>query len=150
MADLTHEGALKFWREYKDPAVYRVVTFMESMEDWTLDGHDDLEQALKKLGTTLDKAGKIDLQKEEDFINVATYIKSSRMLRLLQCLDSAHPGAASKLLTYAERVTESTEDPAGLFLRRNVVFERLRLIKRIFAENRFALIQNALEDEDVG
>lgn len=149
MTDLTHEGSLKFWREYKDPAVYRVVTFMESMEDWTLDDHEALEQALVKLGTTLDKAGKIDLQKEEDFIDVATYIKSSRMLRLLQCLDTAHPGAASKLLTYAERVSESTEDSAGLFLRRNVVFERLRLIKRIFAESRFALIQNALEDEEV-
>ena len=56
-------------------------------------------------------------------------IRTGRCLRLLMSLDSAHPGAAaSKILMHAEEKTQSDEDDAGVFLRRNIVFERLRLL----------------------
>ena len=71
-----------------------------------------------------------------------------RTLRLLQAMYTSHPGAASKLLINAEETSESSDDPAGLFLRRNIVFERLRLLSRVFSEERFALITQALEGED--
>jgi intracellular multiplication protein IcmW len=148
MPDFSEKGAHRFWHDYKDPMIYRVISFMESVEDWTLDGDSTLEAALKRLGDTLEDIGNIDLQKEDQFIQICTYIKAGRALRLMQCLDTAHPGAASKLLMHAEEVTKSSEDVPGLFLRRNIVFERLRLLARVFATERLNLALKALESSD--
>lgn len=147
MPDLSEPGAHRFWHDYKDPMIYKVISFMESVEDWTLDGDQKFEAAMKKLGDILEDIGGIDLKQEDQFIQVATYIKAGRALRLMQCLDTAHPGAASKLLMHAEEVTKSSDDMPGLFLRRNIVFERLRLLARVFAPNRIALILKALENK---
>ncbi len=149
MVDLSHEGSLKFWFEYKDSVIYRIITYMESVEHWTIDDNPELESALASLGEIMDNIGNVDLQKEDELIQVAAYIKASRALRLLQAMDTAHPGAASKLLTHAEKQSTSPEDAPGLFLRRNVVFERLRLLARVFSPERMALMQQALEDEDL-
>jgi len=147
MPDLTSKASHKYWREYKDPMIYRVISFMEGVEDWTLDGDQDLEEAMRKLGEALDDIGNIDLQKEDQFIKLAVYIKVARMLRLMQSLDTANPGSASKLLMHAEEVSTSIEDIPGLFLRRNIVFERLRLLARVFSAERLALLTKALESE---
>jgi intracellular multiplication protein IcmW len=120
---------------------------MEGVEDWTLDEDPELENAMQRLGIALDDIGNIDLQKEDDFIKLSAYIKAARMLRLMQCLDTANPGAASKLLMHAEEVGTSSEDVPGLFLRRNIVFERLRLLARVFSAERLALLTKALGGE---
>lgn len=147
MPDLSNEAVHQFWKDYKDPMIYRVISFMESVEDWTLDDQPELEKAMASLGDTLEDIGNIDLQQEDEFIKVATYIKAGRGLRLLQCMDVAYPGAASKLLMHAEENTQNIEDVPGLFLRRNIVFERLRLLARVFAPERFQLLLKALEED---
>lgn len=147
MPDLSNKGSHEYWYEYQDPMIYRVVSFMEGVEDWTLDGNPRLEEAIEKLGELLDNAGDIELNKEDDLIKLAAYIKAARNLRLLQCLDTANPGAASKLLMHAEEATVSDEDVPGLFLRRNIVFERLRLLSRVFSKDRTALVAKALEGD---
>jgi intracellular multiplication protein IcmW len=48
---------------------------------------------------------------------------------------------------HAEEISQSPDDEAGLFLRRNIVFERLRLLARVFSQPRLALILKALEGE---
>jgi len=148
MPDISNAGAHQFWFDYKDPMIYRVVSFMESVENWTQDGDPALEEAITKLGTALDDVGNIDLQREEDIIQLLAYLKAARMLRIMQCLDTAHPGAASKLLMYAEKANAPLDNFVGLFLRRNFVFERLRLLGRVFSPERFALIQKAIEDAE--
>ncbi len=148
MPDLSLKACHQFWHDYQDPIIYRVVTFMEGVEDWTLDGDPQLEEAITNLGKALEDVGGIDLQREDDFIKLAAYIKASRNLRLLQCLDTAHPGAASKLLMHAETTSISNDDLAGLFLRRNIVFERLRLLTRVFAPERFSMVLKVLEDKE--
>lgn len=147
MADLTLKGSHQYWSQYPDPTIYRVITFMESVEQWTLDGDEKLEAALKELGEALESLGETDLEEEDRLIYIAAYIKASRMLRLMQALDTANPGAASKLLMHAEMTTQSNTDVAGLFLRRNIVFERLRLLSRVFSPDRIQLIQTALEGD---
>ena len=92
-----------------------------------------LENALKNLGETLDKTGNVDLQDEDQFIKISTGIKTGRALRLLQCFDIAHPGAAAKLLMHAEENIEAQNTNNEMFLQRNIVFERLRLFSRIFS-----------------
>ena len=63
MPDLSHEAAAKYWYEYVDPMIYRVITFMENVEDWTLDGNPELEEALTELGKELDDITAIDFEK---------------------------------------------------------------------------------------
>lgn len=146
MPDLSYKDVHQFWREYQDPMILRVITFMESVEDWTLDGDTEVEVEVKKLGEILEDIGNIDLQQENAMIEVLAHVKTGRGLRLLMCLDMAYPGAAAKILMKAEEVTRSQADNAGLFLRRNVVFERLRLLGRVFSEDRLKNVIKALEE----
>ncbi len=151
MPDLSHKASAEYWFGYADPMIYRVVTFLESVEDWTLDGNPDLESAIDHLGTQLDDIESVDLSKlghEAIFINLAGNIKSSRGLRLLQAIDMVHPGSASKILVKAEETSMTGNDAAGFFLKRNIIFERLRLLSRAFSESRLNLIHRALEGEE--
>lgn len=151
MPDLSISAVHKFWSNYEDRMIYRVVSFMEGVENWTLDGNPELEQAIDILGKELDEISKIDLTElgeERLFIKIANSIKTARALRLLQAIDTVHPGSASRLLIYAEENSEGPEDPAALFLRRNIVFERLRLLTRVFSHDRFTLVLKALEGEE--
>ena len=146
MPDLSPQAAHQHWKAFNDDTVYRVVSFMESVEDWTIDGDPELEAAMQRLGEELEDIGNLELQNEAMFIKVAAYVRAARMLQLMHVLDGASPGAASKLLMNAEDTTESTEDVPGLFLRRNIVFERLRLLSRVFSPQRIAMVQKALEE----
>ena len=151
MPDLSHEAAARYWNEYVDPMIYRVVTFMESVEHWTLDGDPKLEAAIAELGKEFDDIAAIDmgsLGQEDLFIRLVGNIKSGRGLRLLQAIDTVHPGSASKVLIHAEETSVRTDDPAGFFLKRNITFERLRLLARIFSEHRLKLVSRALEGDE--
>lgn len=148
MPNLSDQAVHRFWKEYNDPSIYRVIAFMEGVEDWTCDDNPELEEALNSLGEILESVGNIDLKQEDAFIELAANLKTGRGLRILMALDSAYPGAAAKILMHAEETTKSEEDTAGLFLRRNIVFERLRLLGRVFAQDRIKLIQKALEGGD--
>lgn len=150
MPELTSQAVHQFWKDYPDPMIYRVVSFMESVESWPLDGNPEFEKAIADLSKELDDLGKVnpdELGKQEVFIRLANNLKMGRALRLLQILDTAHPGSASKLLMHAEEISQHPNDEAGLFLRRNIVFERLRLLARVFSSPRLALVLKALEGE---
>jgi len=148
MPELSSKAVHEFWKNYEDPMIYRVISFMESVEDWTLDGNSEIEEALNKLGNSLEGITKFELAKEDLYIKSSCHLKAGRVLRILQAIDTTHPGSASRLLMYAEENSKSSDDAAGLFLRRNIVFERLRLLSRVFSSERFAIITKALEHED--
>lgn len=151
MPDLSHEASLKYWNEFIDPMIYRVIVFLESVEDWTLDGEPQVEEAMQQLGNELDDIDRIDLGvmgRQDLFVRIAANIKSGRGLRLLQAIDSVHPGSASQVLVHAEEHSLGTHDPAGVFLKRNIVFERLRLLSRIFSHQRLDMVNRALEGGD--
>lgn len=146
MPDLSHGAVHEFWKEYQDPLIYRVICFMEGVEDWCVDDDPMVEEAIQKLGNALEDIGNIDLQQEDAIIKLAASIKTGRGLRVLMCMDTAYPGAAAKVLMHAEEVSNHDDDVPGIFLRRNIVFERLRLLGRVFAPDRFKLLQKALEE----
>ena len=143
--DLT--SAHEFWKNYDDPMIYRVISFMETVERFTMDGNPALERAISKLGDALEELSSFELAKEDQFITLSSHIKTSRILRLLQSIDTIDPGSASKLLMFAEENNSPEHVMAGLFLRRNIVFERLRLLARVFAPERFNLVLKVLEQE---
>jgi intracellular multiplication protein IcmW len=150
MPDLSHQASLEYWSQFFDPSIYRVICFLESVEHETLDGDAALEQALKTLADNLDDVHFIDLNQlkhEEIFVQIVANIKTSRGLRLLQTIDQAHPGSASKVIMHAENASDDPSSPASIFIKRNLAFERLRLLSRIFAASRLRLIAKALEEE---
>lgn len=147
MLKLDLDSAHEFWKNYDDPMIYRVIAFMETAETFTLDGNPALEQTMNKLGAALNELASFELGKEDQFITLCSHIKTSRILRLLQAIDTIDPGSASKLLMYAEENNNPGNTMAGLFLRRNVVFERLRLLARIFSSERLEMALKILEQE---
>jgi intracellular multiplication protein IcmW len=147
MPKLDLAAAHEFWKNYDDPMIYRVISFMETAEDFTLDGTQALEQTINKLGEVLDQLTSFELSKEDQFVTLSSHIKTSRILRLLQAIDTIDPGSASKLLMYAEENNSPENAMAGLFLRRNIVFERLRLLARVFSPERFDLVLKILEQD---
>ncbi len=147
MPDLSLKASHDYWANFRDQSIYRVVSFLESSEEWTFDGNPELEAAMQDLGSALEGIVKFELKQQADYVDIGNHVKSARVLRLMQAIDTIHPGSASKLLMYVEDTTRSDTDPAGLFLRRNVVFERLRLLGRIFSEERLNLLQKALDKD---
>lgn len=149
MPKLDLQSSHEYWKNYDDTMIYRVVSFMETAEDWTRDGDPSLEQAINSLGEAMDQISKFELSHEDRFIMLCAHIKTSRILRILQAIDTIDPGSASKLLMYAEENNTPENQMANLFLRRNIVFERLRLLARVFAVERFELVLKALEQEHI-
>ncbi len=148
MPDFSRKAVHRFWHDFNDETIYRAVAFMEGVEEWALDGDSDFEAAFKKLGDELDSLGAYDLGGQDKFIELGAYIMMGRKLRLLQTLDAANPGAASKLLIHAEESSKNESDAPGLFLRRNIVFERLRLLSRVFSNERIDFVIRALGGDD--
>lgn len=149
MPKLDLQAAHEYWKSYDDPMIFRVISFMETAEQWTLDGQPEFEAAIQELGDKLDQLTRFELSKEEQFVTLSAHIKTSRILRLLQAVDTIEPGSASRILMYAEENNTPENITTGLFLRRNIIFERLRLLARVFSPERFELVLKALEHENV-
>ena len=151
MPDLSIEAVHAFWHDYDKRTLYRIVTSMEGIEDWAADNDPRVDEALMRLGYQLDDISDFEITDEAVLVKVLANTHSGRALRLMQFLDVLKPGTASKLLIYAE---EQTKDPANknryadLFLKRNLAFERLQLLGRVFAPERINLVLKALESSD--
>lgn len=148
MLDLSPEAVKEFWLVRHDNALWRIISSMEAVENWTLDGNPEFEAAVAELCQSLEKAENFELIQEDNFIRILTSLKASRALRLLQYLDGLKPGSASKLLIHAEVASTEPGDPAGFFLKRNLVFERLQLLGRVFATDRVRLVLSAIEKDE--
>lgn len=147
MLDLKPEAVRDYWQEKHDYALYRIIESMEGVETWVTDSHPDVEAALERLVAALNKVQDFELQQEEELIQVLSSIKAARALRVLQFIDTLKPGSASKLLIYAEVASNEPDDISGFFLKRNLVFERLQLIGRIFAPERIDLVLKAIDKD---
>lgn len=148
MPDMSLEAVHAFWHDYDKRTLYRIVTSMEGIEVWAADADPRVEEALMRLGSALDDLTDFEINDEASLIKVLANMRSGRALRLMQFLDVLKPGTASKLLIYAEEQTkEGTHKNkyAELFLKRNLAFERLQLLGRVFAPERINLVLKALE-----
>lgn len=148
MPDMSKESVHTFWHDYDKRTLYRIVTSMEGIEEWAADNDPRVEELLMKVGDLLDEVKDVEINDEATVVKILANLHSGRALRLMQFLDVLKPGTASKLLIYAE---EQTKDPTHknpyceLFLKRNLSFERLQLLGRVFAPERINLVMKALE-----
>ena len=148
MPDMSLEAVHAFWHDYDKRTLYRIVTSMEGIESWAGDDDPQVEEALLRLGSCLDELSDFELTDEAVLVKVLANLRSGRALRLMQFLDVLKPGTASKLLIFAEEQTKDAAHKnryADLFLKRNLAFERLQLLGRVFAPERINLVLKALE-----
>ena len=148
MLDLSPEAVKAYWQERHDAALLRIIEAMEAVEAWVLDGDIAVEESLTRLVAELNSTPNFELQNEEELINILSSIKASRALRVLQYIDTLKPGAASKLLIYAEVSSNEPDDLPGFFLKRNLVFERLQLMGRIFSSDRVDLVMKSIDKDE--
>jgi intracellular multiplication protein IcmW len=148
MPDMSKEAVHQFWHDYDKRTLYRIVTSMEEIEYWAADEDPGVQEALMRLGEKLDEGSDFEINDEATLVRILANLHSAKALRLMQFLDVQKPGTAAKLLMYAE---EQTKDPdhknpyANLFLKRNLSFERLQLLGRVFSPERINLVLKALE-----
>ncbi len=136
----------EFWCQYMDPNVYRVICFMENSESWTPTENPELEEAITGLGLLMDDIDTLELPSPHRMIELLCSVKMSRMLRIMQAMDTATPGSAAKVIAHAEQ--NQNEDSSKLFVRRNIIFERLRLLSRVLNSERLTLLQRALAEDE--
>lgn len=151
MPNLSTKAVHAFWHDYDKRTLYRIVTSMEGLENWTLDSDPNVDEQLLRLGDAVENTTNFEVKNQSMLIKILANTRSSRALRLMQFLDVLKPGTASKLLVFAEEQTKEAENKnwyADLFLKRNLVFERMQLLGRVFAQERVNLILRALENVD--
>lgn len=148
MPDLSNKASLEYWKGFQDPSIFRVISFMETVENWVVDGNPEIENALKELGDAMENVTKFELSKESNYLDMGCHLRTGRVLRILQAIDTISPGSASKVLMHAEENADGVDNAAGLFLRRNIVFERFRLLPRVFANERLNLIVDLLSQDE--
>jgi intracellular multiplication protein IcmW len=151
MPDFSLESVHAFWHDYDRRTLYRIVTSLEGIESWAADTDENVDSLLNELGESLDNIEDFEITDEGAVIKVLANLHSSRALRLMQFLDVMKPGSASKLLIHAEEHTkegQAKDKYCELFLKRNLTFERLQLLARVFAPERINLMLKALEDSN--
>lgn len=144
MADLSRKSSHEFWSKFMDPKVYRAIVSMETVEDWTLDTDPEVDAAINAIGKRLGRLENVEIDDYASILRLITYIKTSRNLRFLQSLDHVMPGTASKVIGYAEE-NQLKDSFAKVFIDRNILFERFRILSRVFQEDRIENIKKALE-----
>ena len=144
MADLSLQESHAFWESFPDKSVYHVIVLLESMEGSLLDGDKDFEAGMEQLSNAIESLSGQEIKDKQLVLDVVANLKTSRYLRLLQAIDMASPGAASKVIAFAEQADKDNH-MAQFFLRRNIAFERYRLLSRILSEDRLQLLTKALE-----
>lgn len=143
-SDMTLEACHGFWKAFQDVNVYRAICLMEKVEDWALDNNPEVEEKLIEMGRLLQYSPAKKIEKMDDLLVMCAYIRMSRKLRFMQILDQIDPGSASRLIQFAEQ-QQFSSNAAGLFLKRNVIFERMRMISRIVSSERLAMVRKMVD-----
>ncbi len=80
MPDLDLEAAHHFWYEYQDKSIYRVIAFLEGVEEgWVKDGDAELESLLKELGKSSTISEKLTCRVSDTKISLSAWWPISKL-----------------------------------------------------------------------
>ena len=145
MLDLSAQGVLQYWQQRQDPVLLKILTILDAQDTHILDGDPVFEEKVTKMAQKLSQVTDFELSEEDEFVLLANAMKMSRTVRLLQYLDEKQPGAAAKLLIYAEVASAQDNDHYAFFLNRNKTFERFQLIGRCYDSAKLDLLARSLD-----
>ena len=144
MAKLDHESSKEFWQSFMDGSVYPIIQFIEETEDWVDLSHKDLDSSLTSLGDYFQSPPENVALNHLDLVHVCAPLHLSQKLRIMQIVDRISPGTATKMISAAEEHAEN--DPlASIFLKRNILFERIRILVRVLNPIRIKMVQELYE-----
>jgi|AntRauTorckE5430_2_1112549.scaffolds.fasta_scaffold00045_35 intracellular multiplication protein IcmW len=144
MPDLSHEGSKQFWKEFMNGSIYKIIDFIEQTEDWVVSNDPKTIDALAQLSDYLEKADSKTEFPQKQFIHICAYAHLSQKLKIMHTLDTIQPGLATQLIQTAEKSPKSNLS-ASIFLKRNLLFERMRILSKILAPNRIQIVQKIYE-----
>lgn len=144
MSDLSHDNAKQFWKDFMGGAIYDIIEFIEQTEDWVASEDPKAQASLDALSQHFNQATTNTGFSDQDLIQVCAYVYLSQKLRIMQLIDTLQPGGATQLIQTAENAPKS-DKPAAVFLQRNLIFERMRILSRILDPNRIQLVQKIYE-----
>lgn len=148
MINLTTKGINEFWDNYPDDEIKKIIYKMDSIEKWSQDSNENIPQKLEELSKKLSNITKqkIDtLINDDNFLYLLVNLKSSTSFRVMYYIDSISPGSASTLLSRAELSFSDISHPLSNFVLRNISFERMRIVHRVFGDKRSQMIKNLIE-----
>jgi intracellular multiplication protein IcmW len=144
MPDLSHESAIEFWNGFMSGSIAHIIAFIEHTENWVNSSDPTVVESLAKLGTYLDTATEESNLSEEELVKICAALHLSQKLRIMQISDSISPGLATKMIKAAE-ANAADDNMSKIFLQRNLIFERMRIISRLLSPNRIQLVQKIYE-----
>lgn len=144
--DLSQGAVVEHWRE---AGLLDIIQGMESCESWALDGRPRAETIIEDLCAALSDATTSAItvsvaNRTHDTVELMAYLKSGRALLLFSWLAEVNPAVVGMLV---RGVQDDVDEFGALMLDRVTVLERQRLLSRIFAPERLALVIEALENE---
>lgn len=156
MPDLAEEAVETYWQS-KGRDLARTVIEIEDNEDWTLDDHPRIRDAILALGMEVDEAKEGRLSEMamntkcvDDARMTLAYISAGKRFRLLAALAEEHPDGAplaANILSPDTNREDAAE--AARVLRTSVRhLARLNLLYKVFAPERLRLILDAIREED--
>ena len=144
MPNLDHESSLQFWQHFMGGAVYDTIEFLEKNESWTLADHESIQEQLATLGQELDKGSNTMDFDLTSLIRICSLLHMSQKLRIMQCVDAIKPGTATRMISASESAS-SSDELAKIFLQRNMIFERTRILQRILSPDRLQKLRKLYE-----
>ncbi|MEC7030884.1 MAG: hypothetical protein VXW87_04395 [Pseudomonadota bacterium] len=144
MADLSHKSTLAFWQDFMDGSIFPLIQFIEGSEDFANEHSETLKETLETTGAFLESATQLADGSEEHFVKLCAPLFMSQKLRIMQLADAISPGFATKMIKKSEALSLNDKD-CEIFLKRNLLFERLRIISRVFSPEKIQLVQGIYE-----
>lgn len=144
MPDLSHESSIEFWNGFMNGSISHIIKFIEHTESWVDKESPNVVESLSKLGSFFDTATESSTLSAEELVKICAGLHLSQKLRIMQLSDSVSPGLATKMIKAAED-NASKDDLNKIFLQRNLIFERMRIISRLLSPHRIQLVQKIYE-----
>lgn len=147
-ADMSSDGSHAFFRE-RDPMLESAVVGMESVETWTRDRAQAVQETLQKIADRVEEMD-IDLiagPLQNKLIILLGYISTGKAIKLLMWFDQNSPNFVAKTLAEAQMLSaldKLNEGAARLFVERFEVLERMHMLSRVFSEERLLIVQKVL------
>ena len=144
MPNLRQSIVEDFWQK-KDARMYRILSWMESMEDWMLDDNEDVANSIFVLANTLERASRDNIiEYSHELIQAMAYMSSPRALRLMEWFDEHFPDGLSVEITN-QALQMKDDEHSALLLDRFNTLNRLSLLGKMFSPGRTKKIINLLK-----
>lgn len=139
--------AHQFWKD-TNLVEYQILLLMESAEPQPENISSELGALLQQLDQSFDQPGGVDFDQSLGLLKVLSSLSVVLEFYLVRRYDLAYPGASADILGLANSHLKDTEYGAyaNHLLRRHIVFERMKILRRVFDLERLSTIGDFVKE----